>query len=51
MRAGLSKFYPNWNGKQLEPEESVKLQLQVLESTTIEDSGAFVSQYGNKQWV
>lgn len=49
--AHLSKFYPDWNGKPLEPEESVRLQLQVLEKATIEDSGSFVSQYGNKQWV
>lgn len=51
MRAALGQFYPNWNGKQLEPEESVRLQLQVLERTTIEGSGAFVSQNGDKQWV
>ena len=51
FKAHLSKFYPDWNGKPLEPEESVRLQLQVLEKATIEDSGSFVSQYGNKQWV
>lgn len=29
----------------------MRLQLQVLEKATLEDSGAFVSQFGNKQWV
>ena len=51
LAARLSKFYPEWNGKPLEPEESVRLQLQVLEKATIQDSGSFVSHYGNKQWV
>ena len=51
LTAHLSKFYPDWNGKPLEPEESVRLQLQVLEKATVEDSGSFVSHLGNKQWV
>ncbi|KAH9937273.1 uncharacterized protein B0H18DRAFT_969866 [Fomitopsis serialis] len=51
LRAQVKKFYPEWDGKSLESEESVRMQLQVLEKATIEDSGAFVSQHGNKQWV
>lgn len=47
----LEKSYPAWNGKPLEPEESVRMQLDVLEKATIEDSGAFVSQHGNKYWM
>ncbi|KZT75055.1 NAD(P)-binding protein [Daedalea quercina L-15889] len=47
----LKKVYPNWSGKPLEPEESVRLQLEILERATIKDSGAFVSHHGNKQWV
>ena len=29
----------------------MRLQLQVLEKATVEDSGSFVSHLGNKQWV
>ncbi|TFY50975.1 hypothetical protein EVJ58_g10805 [Rhodofomes roseus] len=51
LKDRLEKFYPDWNGKPLEPEESVRMQLEVLEKATVEESGAFVSQHGNKYWM
>ncbi|KAJ7187412.1 hypothetical protein C8R46DRAFT_1059686 [Mycena filopes] len=35
----------------ISPEESVRLQLEVINRWTVEDTGAFVSQKGNKEWV
>ncbi|KAF8151829.1 hypothetical protein K438DRAFT_1910300 [Mycena galopus ATCC 62051] len=32
-------------------EESVKMQLEVINGWTVEESGAFVSHFGNKQWI
>ncbi|KAJ7646928.1 hypothetical protein FB45DRAFT_860327 [Roridomyces roridus] len=35
----------------LTPEESVKMQLEVIYKWKVEDSGAFVSHHGNKEWM
>jgi len=51
MLASFKKAAPDWNGQPLTPEESVKLMLGVFEGITIKDSGAFISQYGNKEWL
>ncbi|EPQ60223.1 NAD P-binding protein [Gloeophyllum trabeum ATCC 11539] len=48
--ATFQKDYPHWNGP-ITPEESVKLMLKVINGFTIEQTGAFVSHYGNKQWL
>ncbi|KAJ7837387.1 hypothetical protein B0H14DRAFT_2362438 [Mycena olivaceomarginata] len=41
---------PNFNGP-ITPEESVRLQLELLNRWTVEETGAFVSQHGNKEWI
>jgi hypothetical protein len=47
LRAG----YPDWNGVRLLPRESAELVLGVIDRATPEDSGGFVSQYGDKRWL
>jgi len=49
--AMLQKVSPHWNGQPLTPEQSVELMLGVIERVTIKDSGAFISQHGNKEWM
>lgn len=33
------------------PEVSVKLMRDVIDKATLEDSGKFVSQFGDKKWL
>lgn len=51
MVTKFQKVAPNWDGKPTAPKESVGLMLQVMERFTSADSGAFVSQFGNDQWL
>lgn len=44
------KYEPNFKGP-LKPEESVALQLKVIDKITMKDSGEFLSHWGNKRWV
>ncbi|KAJ7508503.1 hypothetical protein B0H11DRAFT_1965373 [Mycena galericulata] len=46
----IVKVAPGFKGP-ITPEESVKLQLKVIERWGVEETGAFVSHFGNKQWV
>ncbi|KAL6806256.1 hypothetical protein GGI42DRAFT_367049 [Trichoderma sp. SZMC 28013] len=41
---------PEFKGP-IEPAESVKMQLKVIETATIKQSGEFLSHFGNKQWI
>lgn len=41
---------PRWKGP-LTPLESVELQKRVIDGLTIEDSGKFLSHWGNKEWL
>ncbi|KAJ7361143.1 hypothetical protein DFH08DRAFT_366475 [Mycena albidolilacea] len=41
---------PNHKGR-ITPEESVRLQLEVFNRWTVEETGAFVSQHGSKKFV
>ncbi|KAJ7189151.1 hypothetical protein C8R46DRAFT_1244701 [Mycena filopes] len=50
LKGGLLKIAPDFKAP-LSPEESVRLQLEVIHRWSIEDTGAFVSQKGNKEWV
>ncbi|KAI0844098.1 putative short chain dehydrogenase [Daldinia vernicosa] len=55
LSGGLGKFAeyaPNFTGP-ITPEVSVKMVRSVWENASLEngDSGAFLSQYGNKQWL
>jgi len=42
---------PNWSGVPLHPRQSADLVLDVIDKATPEDSGKFVSQYGDKRWL
>jgi hypothetical protein len=46
----LKPLYPDFEGPST-PEQSVDKMLQVIDSTTIADSGTFVSHNGNKKWL
>ena len=46
----FKKVAPDFE-RPLTPEESVKLQLEVIKNVTVKDSGMFISQYGNKNWL
>ncbi|KAJ7829961.1 hypothetical protein B0H14DRAFT_3088024 [Mycena olivaceomarginata] len=50
LAAALAKVAPDFKGP-IAPEESVKMQLDVIYSWTPERSGEFVSHFGNKQWL
>ena len=42
---------PDWSGVPLRPSQSVDLVLGVIDRATPEESGSFVSQYGDKRWL
>lgn len=41
---------PHFSGP-LTPEESVKMQLDVVNKFGVEETGSFVSHHGNKEWL
>ena len=47
---GVKKIVPEFE-RPLTPEESVKLQLEVIKNVTVKDSGAFISHHGDKNWL
>ncbi|PVI01304.1 NAD(P)-binding protein [Periconia macrospinosa] len=49
-RPDPSTLYPNWTGP-FSVEESVEHQLKVIEGLTLENSGAYLSHWGNKEWL
>ncbi|KAI9058917.1 short-chain dehydrogenases/reductase [Trametes sanguinea] len=51
MVAGFKEYAPHWDGKPITPETSVRLMLGVIERSSVEDTGAFLSHWGNKQWL
>jgi hypothetical protein len=46
----FQKTAPHWKGV-LTPAESVEYQLKVIDGLGIEDSGKFLSHWGNKNWL
>ncbi|KAJ7665071.1 hypothetical protein DFH06DRAFT_985760 [Mycena polygramma] len=46
----IAKVAPHFKGP-ITTEESVKMQLEVINRWTVEKTGAFVSHFGNKQWI
>ncbi|KAF8204506.1 hypothetical protein K438DRAFT_1820020 [Mycena galopus ATCC 62051] len=50
MVKSVAKVAPDFKGP-ITPEQSVKMQLEVLNRWPVEESGAFVSHSGNKQWM
>ncbi|KZT04733.1 NAD(P)-binding protein [Laetiporus sulphureus 93-53] len=47
----IKNVYPDWEGKPLTPEQSVRMMLKVLSGLGMQDTGAFISHFGNKKWV
>ncbi|KAJ7723333.1 hypothetical protein DFH07DRAFT_759546 [Mycena maculata] len=47
---GFRKVSPNFEGP-LTPQISVKTMLEVIDRWTVEETGAFVSHHGNKEWL
>jgi NAD(P)-dependent dehydrogenase (short-subunit alcohol dehydrogenase family) len=52
MVAKFKEYAPHFTGP-ITPEESIKLMLGVIESSSVENGrgGAFISQLGNRQWL
>jgi hypothetical protein len=50
LSRAVPKAAPDFKGF-ITPEDSVKKQLEVLNRWTVEESGAYVSHLGNKQWL
>jgi hypothetical protein len=51
MIAEIKKIAPDFE-RPLTPEESVKLQLEVIKNVTVKDSGTLISHHGdNKNWL
>ncbi|KAJ7431744.1 hypothetical protein B0H11DRAFT_2128955 [Mycena galericulata] len=50
MTATLTQLTWGFKGP-MTPQEAVKLQLEVIYKWTVEDTGAFVSHHGNKEWL
>ena len=47
----LKASNPDWSGVPLIPRQSADLVLDVIDRATPEESGGFVSQYGDKRWL
>ncbi|KIM20145.1 hypothetical protein M408DRAFT_334115 [Serendipita vermifera MAFF 305830] len=50
MMKKLKPLFPDFKGP-LTPEQSVDMVLEVIDKTTMADSGTFVSHNGNKEWL
>jgi len=53
VQAMIAKFQiasPNWKGP-LTPEESVSHMIKVINDVKLEDTGSFLSHWGNKEWL
>jgi hypothetical protein len=52
MMAKFAVYAPHFKGP-ITAEESIRLMLSVIHKSTLADGlgGAFVSQFGNKQWL
>ena len=47
----FKKLVPEWDGNPITPETSVRLMLGIIDKVTVKDTGAFVSHWGNQQWL
>lgn len=50
MIGQFREVYHDFTGP-IAPETSVRMQLDVINRTTIDDTGAFISHKGNKEWL
>lgn len=51
MVKGFQKVAPDWDGIPISPDQSVKMMLDVINKVTVEDSGEFLSHFGNKTFM
>ena len=51
MVAAFKKQAPHWDGLPITPETSVKMMRELIEKCSPADTGAFISHFGNKQWL
>ncbi|CDO68552.1 hypothetical protein BN946_scf184998.g49 [Trametes cinnabarina] len=51
MMARFKEYAPHWDGKAITAETSVRLMLGIIERSSVSDTGAFLSHWGNKQWL
>ncbi|KAF5342953.1 hypothetical protein D9758_014945 [Tetrapyrgos nigripes] len=49
--ARFKSVYPEWSGIPMTPAESVKLMLDIMDNSSVEDSGKFVSHKNNREWL
>ena len=49
FESGLRKIEPDFKGARM-PEESVAMQLNVINGLTIEQTGAFLGLHGDRHW-
>ncbi|KAH9895818.1 NAD(P)-binding protein [Cubamyces lactineus] len=47
----FQKYAPHWDGQPLSPETFVGLMLGIIDKVTLKDTGAFISHWGNQQWL
>lgn len=51
MGAAFANYAPNFKGP-ITADESVKMVMNVVDKSTVENAGgAFLSHFGNKQWL
>lgn len=50
MAVQFRKYEPSYE-KPIMPEESVDMQLKVIDKVTIKESGEFLSHLGTKRWL
>jgi NAD(P)-dependent dehydrogenase (short-subunit alcohol dehydrogenase family) len=50
FRQVIQRTKPDWQGPMM-PKESVTHQRKVIEDIKVEDSGSFLSHWGNKTWI
>jgi len=50
MIGRFREVYHDFTGP-ITPETSVRMQLDVINRTTVDDTGAFISHKGNKEWL
>lgn len=47
----LKAGFPEWDGRPISPETSVKMMLGVVDGLGMKDTGAFISHKGNQEWL
>lgn len=50
LAPSILKMAPDFKGP-IEPQESVEMMRNVIDAATVAETGAFISQKGNKEWI